>query len=174
MPNLIAYFDDLELGICQRINQLSRLTGVRRTFAFVSKLGDYSFWLMMGAVIFALQGPTSLPAIGTMASMATLGILVYKSLKNRLVRERPYINSGDIVCGTAPLDRHSFPSGHTLHATSFAIMMPYVEPTLAPVVIPFAMLVAASRVVLGLHYPSDVIVGALIGALIGHIGISLI
>ena len=76
MPNLIAYFDDLELGICQRFNQLSRLTGVRRTFAFVSKLGDYSFWLMMGAVIFALQGPASLPAIGTMASMAGLGIFV--------------------------------------------------------------------------------------------------
>ena len=174
MLDIIAYFNDLECGVCQRMNQLSRLVWVRQLFSLISRLGDYSFWVVMGAAVFALQGVASLPAIIVMASIAGIGILIYKFLKKRLVRERPYINHGDILCGTAPLDRYSFPSGHTLHAASLAIMLTHFEPLLAPVVIPFAILVAASRVVLGLHYPSDVIAGALIGAALGKIGISLI
>jgi undecaprenyl-diphosphatase len=173
MPNLIAYFNELEYGACIRVNRLSRRAWVRNFFALVSKLGDYGIWLMMGALIFAIQGPASLPSIATMAVIAAVGILFYKLLKQRLVRERPYINHGNITCEVPPLDRYSFPSGHTLHAASFAVMLPYVEPALAPFVVPFALLVAASRVILGLHYPSDVIVGAMIGAALGNLGITL-
>ena len=174
MTDIIAYFNELELGVCQRINQLSRLAWVRHFFSLVSRLGDYGFWVMMGAAVFALQGAVSLPALAVLAGTAGIGILVYKWLKKHLLRERPYINDGNILCGTAPLDRYSFPSGHTLHAVSLSIMLVHVEPALAPVVIPFAMLVAVSRVVLGLHYPSDVLAGALIGTALGKLGIALI
>ena len=100
-------------------------------------------------------------------------MIIYKLLKSHLVRERPYINHGDILCGTAPLDQYSFPSGHTLHAVSLSIMLSHVEPLLIPVVVPFALLVAASRIILGLHYPSDVVVGALIGAALAKISLGL-
>ena len=63
----------------------------------------------------------------------------------------------------APLDEYSFPSGHTLHAVSFTIIAVYHYPALAWLLLPFAVLVALSRVVLGLHYPSDVLAGALLG-----------
>ena len=99
-----------------------------------------------------------------MLATALAGVLIYKLLKNRLVRERPSLTHGDILCGTAPLDRYSFPSGHTLHAVSLTIMLAHFEPLLLPIALPFAVLVALSRVILGLHYPSDVIVGAVIGA----------
>ena len=95
-------------------------------------------------------------------------------MKNRLVRERPYITHGEIVCGTAPLDRYSFPSGHTLHAASFTILYGSYEPTLLVVLLPFAVLIAASRIILGLHYPSDVLVGGAIGAAIATASISLV
>jgi undecaprenyl-diphosphatase len=62
-----------------------------------------------------------------------------------------------------PLDRYSFPSGHTLHAVMFTALVVPSVPELAIVLIPFTMLVAASRVVLGLHYPSDVLAGAALG-----------
>ena len=128
----------------------------------------------MAAALYVLQGPRSLPLILQTAATGGIGVIVYKALKNRLVRERPYINHGGILCGTAPLDRYSFPSGHTLHAVSFTIMLSAFEPTVLLVAAPFTVLVAASRVVLGLHYPSDVAVGALIGGLLASISLALV
>ena len=167
MAAVIDYLDDLEIGVCLRANQFGRTEWIRRSFAAVSRLGDWSYWAATGVLLFAVQGTASLPYIGQVAITAGIGIAVYKLLKQRLVRERPFIHDGGIQAGTAPLDRYSFPSGHTLHAVSFTIMFSHVEPGLFLVCAPFAVLVAASRVVLGLHYPSDVLVGALIGAVLG-------
>jgi membrane-associated phospholipid phosphatase len=63
-----------------------------------------------------------------------------------------------------PLDHFSFPSGHTLHAVMVTITLGYIQPLLLILMLPFTILVALSRMILGLHYPSDVIVGAVIGA----------
>ena len=68
---------------------------------------------------------------------------------------------------SSPLDPFSFPSGHTLHAVAFTVVAATHYPPLAALLVPFTLLIAASRVVLGLHYPSDVLVGAVLGALIG-------
>jgi undecaprenyl-diphosphatase len=65
-----------------------------------------------------------------------------------------------------PLDKFSFPSGHTLHAVVFGVVALNYYPQLAFIILPFTTLVGLSRVVLGLHYPSDVLAGALIGSLI--------
>ena len=77
-----------------------------------------------------------------------------------------------IELGTAPLDKYSFPSGHTLHATAFSIVVLYYMPELGWLVIPFALLVAMSRIILGLHYPTDVLAGALIGALLSTVALA--
>lgn len=65
-----------------------------------------------------------------------------------------------------PLDEFSFPSGHTLHAVAFtAVACAWYTP-LALLLVPYALLVAASRVVLGLHYPSDVLAAIAIGGVL--------
>lgn len=173
MANMIAYFNYLEGSICLRINRLSHRAWLRQLFSVVSRLGNGGFWGIMALVIFVLQGSQALQLLLQTGVTALAGVLVYKLIKHRLVRERPYINNGDIQCGAAPLDRYSFPSGHTLHAVSFTIMYMHIEPTLLVVLLPFAILVAASRIILGLHYPSDVIVGAAIGAALANISIAL-
>ncbi len=77
---------------------------------------------------------------------------------------RPYQVRSDIrLCGD-PLDPFSFPSGHTLHALCFTSIVTAPFPALAPLLVPFTFLVALSRVVLGLHYPSDVLAGAVLGS----------
>jgi undecaprenyl-diphosphatase len=174
VADVIAYLNYLEGDICLRINQLSRRARIRRFFALVSKFGDGGFWALMGAIVLSLQGPAALPAIVQMATTGAVGVLLYKLLKNYLVRERPYINHFGILCAAAPLDRYSFPSGHTLHAVSFTMMLWHFEPFLLPVVLPFALLVAASRIILGLHYPSDVVVGAAIGVTLATSSLALI
>jgi undecaprenyl-diphosphatase len=73
----------------------------------------------------------------------------------------------------APLDEFSFPSGHTLHAVVFSTVVTAYYPPLGWLVWPFTALVAASRLVLGLHYVSDVLAGALIGASIAALTLAL-
>ena len=171
MAAMMQYLDEMEIRFCVKANRLGRHRVLRRFFSAVSRLGDGGFWLASSVVVVAVNGLQSSSAIVTMGATAGIGIVIYKLLKNRLVRERPYIASGDIVVGTAALDRYSFPSGHTLHAVSFTIMLNHVEPLTTVLCAPFALLVALSRVVLGLHYPSDVLVGALIGATLGSLSV---
>ena len=169
MATVIDYFNTLEGDACLRINRLARSPWIRRSFSAVSKLGDGWFWGAMALTTLLIHGPGVMPKLVTVSVTTIAGIAIYKLLKAKLVRERPYINHHGIHCGTAPLDRYSFPSGHTLHAVSFTTMFYVIEPLLLAVTLPFTILVAASRVILGLHYPSDVVVGAAIGATLASI-----
>ena len=103
-----------------------------------------------------------------MATSAAAGLPLYKLLKRGTARPRPCMTAGSGLRALVPaLDTHSFPSGHTLHAVAFTLVLVPHYPPLAWALVPFTLLVALSRVVLGLHYPSDVLAGAALGALLG-------
>ena len=156
--------DAAEHAWCMRLNKGCGLPAVRGLFVAVSRLGDGIVWYLLILLLPVVYGDAGLKPAARMALVALSGVLLYKFLKSRLVRERPYISLSGIVAGTAPLDRYSFPSGHTLHATSLTILAVSSFHELAWVLIPFALLIGGSRVVLGLHYPTDVAAGAVIGA----------
>jgi len=158
-----ALIDLFEYRLCALIHRGGQWPAVRVAFSWVSRLGDGPIWYAMLLGLPFMAGRTGLSASLSMALGALAGLAIYKTLKRCLVRERPYISHADINCLTAPLDRYSFPSGHTLHAVFFAVMGSTWFPPLAPVLFSFAVLVAVSRPLLGLHYPTDVLVGALIG-----------
>ena len=161
--------DDLERRVCVAVNRTVRWAGMRRLFATVSRLGDGVLWYVLMVAMPLARGRAGLIATGEMAAAGALGLLLYKLLKTKLVRERPYVLHAGIDCVVAPLDRYSFPSGHTLHAVLFTTIAIAWVPVLGLILIPLAILIALSRVVLGLHYPSDVLVGALIGGAIGRL-----
>ena len=106
-----------------------------------------------------------------MVIVGLLCILVYRGLKVRTFRPRPYRFSQAITCNARPLDPYSFPSGHTLHAVAFTTIASARYPQLVWLLVPFTLLVALSRMVLGVHYPSDVFAGCSLGAFVA--GISL-
>lgn len=154
---------ELDLAWCLRFNRASHRRGLERLFAVVSRLGDGVFWYTLMLVLLIAQGQAALPAVARMLAAGAAALALYKWLKSRTTRPRPCARHDHIRAAVAPLDEYSFPSGHTLHAVSFSIVAVYYYPALAWLVAPFTVLVALSRMVLGLHYPSDVLAGALLG-----------
>jgi undecaprenyl-diphosphatase len=157
----------LDLGAC-RLLQHRSAGWTRELLAVVSRLGDGWVWIGLALALLAADPTGALAALGEMALAATLGLPLYKLLKRGTARPRPCAAAGSGLRALVPaLDTHSFPSGHTLHAVAFTLVLLAHYPLLAWVLVPFSLLVALSRVVLGLHYPSDVLAGALLGTLLG-------
>ena len=73
-----------------------------------------------------------------------------------------------------PLDNYSFPSGHTLHAVTVTLLILPVLPLLGSVLIPVTVMIMLSRIILGLHYPTDVVIAALIGPFVAFYAGSLV
>ena len=155
---------DLDLKGCVYLNHLSQSQRIALFFKTISRLGDGPFWYVMLLSVWTMQGVAYGLNILYLVVMGSIGTLIYKFLKNKTTRPRPYQVHQVIVLGERPLDHFSFPSGHTLHAAMVTITLGYIQPLLLILMLPFTILVALSRMVLGLHYPSDVIVGAIIGA----------
>jgi undecaprenyl-diphosphatase len=156
--------DLAERRLCLWANARARRKAIRNTFRAVSRLGDGLVWYALMAAMPWLDAAAGWRTSLQMLITGAVGLAVYKLLKRKLVRERPFIGLIGIECMMPPLDRYSFPSGHTLYAVLFtALALPHV-PALGLVLVPLAILIAFSRVVLGLHYPTDVLVGAALGA----------
>ena len=152
--------------LCIRVNRASRHRFIRAAFVAISRMGDGVFWYaLMLALLLAFRSD-AVPAVMHMIGAGLICTTLYKLLKHKTSRPRPYQVHRDIVCSATPLDQFSFPSGHTLHAVGFSIVAVAYFPLLIWLLLPFTLLVAASRVILGLHYPSDVLAGALVGLMI--------
>lgn len=130
----------------------------------VSGLSDGLVWYLAFPALLLWGGPSGLHCALRLAGMSGVNLLIYKALKQGTGRPRPFKTCPGIRVCARPLDEYSFPSGHTLHAVAFGVILSTYYPVLAWPLGVFAALVALSRVVLGLHYPSDVLIGALIGA----------
>jgi undecaprenyl-diphosphatase len=115
--------------------------------------------------------------VGAAVHMAATGLVtlgLYRLLKRWTRRPRPFRACPGVIAHVPPLDEFSFPSGHTLQAVGFTIVALAWYPALAPLLIAFTTLVAASRIILGLHYPSDVLAAIGIGGALGGASLWLV
>ncbi|WP_018867841.1 MULTISPECIES: phosphatase PAP2 family protein [unclassified Thioalkalivibrio] len=161
---VLQWMDELELAVCRQFNHYNRRRVVSGFFGGVSRLGDGVAWYALMLVLPLLHGPQAAWVSLQMAVVGLASLPVYKWLKRRTSRRRPCHRDRPFTRTVDPLDEFSFPSGHTMHAVGFTVVLVAWFPVWAWLVVPFAALVAASRLVLALHYPSDVAMGALIGA----------
>ena len=130
---------------CLRFNRASTYSPIRKAFRLISRLGDGIFWYcLMLWLLVQYQFAALLPVLHMVAAGLVCTVL-YKWLKRKTHRPRPYSKNHSISCVIAPLDQFSFPSGHTLHAVAFCVVACAWFPTLSILLIPFALLVSALR-----------------------------
>jgi undecaprenyl-diphosphatase len=148
-------------AVALSLNRAGHSAWIREPFRVVSRLGDGTAWYALMLVLLLRFGADAVPAVLHMIGAGLACTALYKLLKGKTQRPRPYEAHSGIMLFAAPLDHYSFPSGHTLHAVVFTLVAVAYYPWLAWLAVPFTLLVATSRVMLGLHYPSDVMAGAL-------------
>lgn len=99
------------------------------------------------------------------ATALIVSSLIARFIKVHVSRIRPYITLKNLYTRKIGIDNYSFPSGHTTAAFSIGVMLALSIPSIAFFSILTAAAVGVSRMYLGVHYPTDVFVGMLLGTI---------
>jgi undecaprenyl-diphosphatase len=152
-----------DLSWAQRLHRAARYRTLVRVLVIVSWVGDGPFWYVLIGALALLGGTHGRDVAMQMLLAGLLNLPLYFWLKHSIGRPRPFEQCPDIRACARALDRFSFPSGHALHAFTFLVICLWYFPLAALALVPLVALIAVSRVALGLHYPSDVLAGAVLG-----------
>jgi undecaprenyl-diphosphatase len=123
----------------------------------------------MAAVILLFGGAERFAALGAMGVAAGLSIFLFLRVKKLTGRKRPCHIEPHCWATLLPPDQFSFPSGHTITAFAVATTISLFYPALAIGVFFCAVSIGISRIVLGMHFLSDVLAAAALGALLGFV-----
>jgi undecaprenyl-diphosphatase len=132
--------------------------------------GDGWLWYVLSVLVLVFGGSTRYGAVTAAWTACSTGAIIFLILKKLTGRRRP--NALEPHCWATPLppDQFSFPSGHTITAFAFTLAVGSFYPYLMGTLLFCALSVATSRIVLGMHFLSDVVVGAILGAGLGYAG----
>jgi undecaprenyl-diphosphatase len=132
---------------------------------FITKFGDAGlFWIGL-AVILLITKKFRKTGLGMLIALTIGAIITNVILKNWIARPRPYVTIDDLICIIGPQKDFSFPSGHSTASIAASLSMFLTMPKRygIPALI-FGLLICFSRLYVGVHYPTDVIAGIMIGA----------
>nr|WP_144555827.1 phosphatase PAP2 family protein [Bacillus sp. X1(2014)] len=164
---MLQLFYGFECRLFQQVNRHFDKRLLNLFFRMVTHLGGARFTIATTLLLIMFSPrETRLIALASALSLSVSHIPVH-FVKLLFPRKRPYLIIEKTKFPENPLQDHSFPSGHT--TAIFSVMIPYILfiPQLSFGLIPLGLCVGLSRIYLGLHYPSDVIAGGVLGSLTG-------
>lgn len=160
--------------LMQRVNSWSAPQWVRVWMMWATWGGDGWLWYAMGLIVLLFGGEQRYEALVAAAVSSGSGVLLFLKLKRVCNRQRPSAAEPHCWATLLPPDQFSFPSGHTITAFSIAVPLGLFYPSLMVGLLFCAISIAISRVMLGLHFLSDVLAGCAIGVLLGVIAAAVI
>lgn len=166
VATLLSSVDASDRRMCDRVRSWSPPRWFRLWMLGATRFGDGPGWAATGLALMA-AGHRGRAAAAAATQAALLASITFMALKRRFRRSRPCDEAPHPLFDVRPPDAFSFPSGHTMNAFAIATVLTLCFPSLAPVLGWLAASIGASRVVLGLHFPSDVWAGAALGTFIG-------
>jgi undecaprenyl-diphosphatase len=163
-----TYLAALDAALYMRINVMVLGPIADRTLLVLSRVMHYGEgWAVVALAMLAVDFRAAIVATAEALPVLWATMLtVNYPLKRVFRRRRPFVAFVHArVLGPQPRD-HSFPSGHTAAAFAGALLFGQHAPAWAPLFYALATVIGFSRIYLGVHYPSDVVIGAAIGSLL--------
>jgi undecaprenyl-diphosphatase len=161
------FIENRDHRVMRRVNSWSAPRWIRFWMLTATRMGDGWLWYSLGVLLLAFGGTRGYAAFGAAGSAAIFGIFVFKTLKRLSHRPRPCQYQSHCWANVLPPDQFSFPSGHTMTAFSIALVVSYFYPNLEWPMYFLAISIGLSRIVLGMHFLSDVLAGAVLGSALG-------
>ena len=161
--NMLQLIASGDLKLMRKVNKWPAPRWVRLWSVVATRAGDGWLWYLIGLVILLIGDAGRFEAIAAAGSAALAGIATFKALKHVSGRRRPCQIEPHCWATLLPPDQFSFPSGHTITAFAVAVTLGEFYPMLLPALLFCAVSIAASRILLGMHFLSDVVVGAALG-----------
>jgi len=165
MKALFEYISHRDVHLLKLINNSWKCRFLDIIMPAMTYLGSFPFMFIFCTAAFLLSGST----LHTMAIKAMISITIStgvgKILKVSFTRLRPFIKIPNLNIKKIDIDKYSFPSGHTTAAFSLAVIITLYFPMFGLIALPLALCVGISRMYIGVHYPTDVIMGIFIGSM---------
>ncbi len=154
------------------ITQHLRLPVLNELLSFYTSLGNAGLLFILAAVVLLCFRATRRAGAGAGVGMMLGFALTNLTIKPLLSRPRPWVVVEGLEALVTSSDPNSFPSGHTCAAFAFGVAVAVAAPWrwLKAAALAAAVLMGFSRLYVGVHFPSDVLAGAAIGAVCGLLG----
>lgn len=136
---------------------------IARISRWISRLGDGVYYFIFGLILVWLEPVAGLAFFKTALAGFAFELPTYLIVKNFVKRQRPHDVISEFVAYLVPSDKFSFPSGHTAAAFVMATMVSFYYPSFSLLAYCIAILIGSSRVLLGVHFPTDILAGMILG-----------
>ena len=155
---------DLDIHTYLWLNKLQHKSLLIKLNRWISHSGDGHFYVAIATMVYLQQtvGYLDFVKVGLLAFLIELPCFMV--LKASIKRDRPFVQLNDCHFAIQPSDKFSMPSGHTAAAFVMAGLISHFYIEFSVIAYCWASLIGMSRVVLGVHYPSDILAGALLGS----------
>lgn len=172
--SVLDFIERRDRGIMHRVHRWRAPRWVRLWMLFVTRLGDGWLWYALGLVLLFFGGNEGLRAVIAAGTASLAGILVFRVLKTTSRRRRPCHIEPHCWATILPPDQFSFPSGHTITSFAIAVCIAHFYPISLGYLLFVATSIALSRIILGMHFLSDVLAGALLGVGLAYASLALL
>ena len=166
--SVLHWVADGDVRLMRRVHGWKPPRWMRLWMVAATRGGDGWLWYAIAFVIALAGGPERLHALAAAGAAVAMGIALFLAIKRACRRKRPCALEPHCWATLLPPDQFSFPSGHTITAFSVAVSLSVFYPGMLAGLLFCAASVALSRILLGMHFLSDVLAGAALGGALGY------